>query len=99
MPGFQSQLDGVVSQWLPFELPRPIRLQEYHADDDELQLNISFPANGSQKLFDIEEERKTHVFLEKRVRAPPSPTHLDCFTKAGGIFLGKKNRMANMGYG
>lgn len=38
-----------------------------------MQLNISFPANGSQKLFDIEDERKLHIFLEKRVRFLPKP--------------------------
>jgi ribosomal protein S6E (S10) len=32
------------------------------------QLNISYPANGSQKLIDIEDERKLRVFMEKRVR-------------------------------
>jgi hypothetical protein len=31
-------------------------------------LNISYPANGSQKLIDIEDERKLRVFMEKRVR-------------------------------
>jgi len=30
-------------------------------------LNISYPANGSQKLFDIDEERKLRVFMEKRM--------------------------------
>jgi hypothetical protein len=36
-------------------------------------LNISYPANGSQKLIDIEDERKLNVFMEKRVRrAPPA---------------------------
>lgn len=32
------------------------------------QLNISYPANGSQKLIDIEDERKLAIFMEKRVR-------------------------------
>lgn len=44
------------------------------------QLNISYPANGSQKLIDIEDERKLAVFMEKRVRRrppPPSPTGQD----------------------
>jgi len=32
-----------------------------------MKLNISYPANGTQKLFDIEEERKLRVFMEKRM--------------------------------
>ena len=31
-----------------------------------MKLNISFPANGSQKLIEIEDERKLRVFMEKR---------------------------------
>jgi hypothetical protein len=38
-------------------------------------LNISYPANGSQKLIDIEDERKLAVFMEKRVRR--IPLHLE----------------------
>jgi small subunit ribosomal protein S6e len=34
-----------------------------------MKLNISYPANGSQKLIDIEDERKLHVFMEKRMGA------------------------------
>ncbi|CAJ0545514.1 Ff.00g089870.m01.CDS01 [Fusarium sp. VM40] len=33
------------------------------------ELNISYPANGSQKLIDIEDERKLRVFMEKRMGA------------------------------
>lgn len=32
-----------------------------------MKLNISFPANGSQKLIDIEDDRKVRVFMEKRM--------------------------------
>lgn len=32
-----------------------------------MKLNISHPSNGSQKLIDIEDERKLRVFMEKRV--------------------------------
>ncbi|EXJ88970.1 40S ribosomal protein S6-B [Capronia epimyces CBS 606.96] len=32
-----------------------------------MKLNISYPANGSQKLFEIEDDRKVRVFLEKRM--------------------------------
>ena len=34
-----------------------------------MKLNISFPANGSQKLIEIEDERKLRVFMEKRMGA------------------------------
>jgi small subunit ribosomal protein S6e len=34
-----------------------------------MKLNISYPANGSQKLFEIEDERKIRPFLEKRMGA------------------------------
>ncbi|KAM0238390.1 hypothetical protein ACHAP5_008675 [Fusarium lateritium] len=33
------------------------------------KLNISYPANGSQKLIDIEDERKLRVFMDKRMGA------------------------------
>lgn len=33
-----------------------------------MKLNISYPANGSQKLVEIEDERKLRDFMEKRVR-------------------------------
>ncbi|KIV98222.1 40S ribosomal protein S6-A [Exophiala mesophila] len=32
-----------------------------------MKLNISYPANGSQKLIEVEDERKLRVFLEKRM--------------------------------
>lgn len=32
-----------------------------------MKLNISFPANGSQKLIDIEDERKLRVFMDRRM--------------------------------
>ncbi|KAI9901721.1 hypothetical protein N3K66_003538 [Trichothecium roseum] len=32
-----------------------------------MKLNISYPANGTQKLIEIEDERKTQVFAEKRM--------------------------------
>lgn len=34
-----------------------------------MKLNISYPANGSQKLIDIEDERKLAVFMDKRMGA------------------------------
>lgn len=38
-----------------------------------MKLNISYPANGSQKLIEIEDERKLRDFMEKRVRCPVPP--------------------------
>lgn len=32
-----------------------------------MKLNISFPANGSQKLIEVEDERKLRIFQEKRM--------------------------------
>lgn len=37
------------------------------AFDVRMKLNISFPANGSQKLLEIEDDRKLRVFMEKRM--------------------------------
>jgi small subunit ribosomal protein S6e len=34
-----------------------------------MKLNISYPANGSQKLIEIDDERKLRVFMEKRMGA------------------------------
>merc|ERR1712000_189101 len=34
-----------------------------------MKLNVSYPANGSQKLFEIEDGRKLNVFMEKRMGA------------------------------
>jgi len=34
-----------------------------------MKLNISFPANGSQKLIEIEDDRKLRVFMDKRMGA------------------------------
>ena len=32
-----------------------------------MKLNISYPANGSQKLIEIDDDRKLRVFMEKRM--------------------------------
>jgi len=32
-----------------------------------MKLNISYPANGSQKLIEVEDDRKLRVFMEKRM--------------------------------
>jgi hypothetical protein len=41
----------------------------------KMKLNISYPANGSQKLVEIEDERKLRDFMEKRVRCCCSPSN------------------------
>jgi Ribosomal protein S6E (S10) len=32
-----------------------------------MKLNISYPANGSQKIIEIDDERKLRPFMEKRM--------------------------------
>jgi Ribosomal protein S6e len=32
-----------------------------------MKLNISYPANGTQKMLEVEEERKLRIFLDKRM--------------------------------
>lgn len=51
-----------------------------------MKLNISHPSNGSQKLIDIEDERKLRVFMDKRVCGVPRvlfPGGLGCRTGDG----------------
>jgi Ribosomal protein S6e len=40
---------------------------EQAAFNVKMKLNISYPANGSQKLIEIEDERKLRVFMDKRM--------------------------------
>jgi small subunit ribosomal protein S6e len=32
-----------------------------------MKLNISFPANGSQKLIEVEDDRKLRIFMDRRM--------------------------------
>jgi ribosomal protein S6E (S10) len=32
-----------------------------------MKLNISFPANGTQKLIEVDDERKLRVFMDRRM--------------------------------
>lgn len=32
-----------------------------------MKLNISYPANGSQKMIEVDDERKLRVFIDKRM--------------------------------
>lgn len=32
-----------------------------------MKLNVSYPANGSQKLIEVDDERKLRPFMEKRM--------------------------------
>lgn len=45
-----------------------------------MKLNVSYPANGSQKIIEIDDERKLRPFMEKRmgteVSTPPSSSTL-----------------------
>ncbi|KAF4892916.1 40S ribosomal protein S6-B [Colletotrichum fructicola] len=56
-------------------LPKKERLASRQLHDPhpqpagKMKLNISYPANGSQKLVEIEDERKLRVFMEKRMGA------------------------------
>lgn len=52
-----------------------IHLHQFRQDDrtvvdevERMKLNISYPANGSQKLIEVEDERRLRVFMDKRVR-------------------------------
>ena len=40
---------------------------DVHPPTVKMKLNISFPANGTQKLIEIEDERKLRVFMERRM--------------------------------
>ena len=45
-----------------------------------MKLNISYPANGSQKIIEVDDERKLRPFMEKRmgteVSLPSTPTYI-----------------------
>ena len=32
-----------------------------------MKLNISYPANGTQKMFDVDEDRKLRIFIDRRM--------------------------------
>jgi ribosomal protein S6E (S10) len=47
-----------------------------------MKLNISYAANGSQKLIEVEDERKLRQFMEKRMgtevsNLPPTQKNFD----------------------
>ena len=43
-----------------------------------MKLNISYPANGSQKIIEVDDERKLRPFMEKRMGTEVSnPPPLD----------------------
>lgn len=48
-----------------------------------MKLNISYPANGSQKIIEVDDERKLRPFMEKRMGTevsyiPTPPGYLAC---------------------
>jgi ribosomal protein S6E (S10) len=43
-----------------------------------MKLNVSYPANGSQKIIEVDDERKLRPFMEKRMGtevSTPLPFH------------------------
>jgi ribosomal protein S6E (S10) len=44
-----------------------------------MKLNISYPANGSQKIIEIDDERKLRPFMEKRMGTEVSHPRLPEF--------------------
>ena len=58
-----------------------------------MKLNISYPANGSQKIIEIDDERKLRPFMEKRMGTEVSnPSPFDI--RIRNTTLGREN--ANM---
>ncbi|KAG9686069.1 hypothetical protein KCU95_g11993, partial [Aureobasidium melanogenum] len=51
---------------LPHSLRQPERsvLTRFSAT---MKLNISYPANGSQKLIEVEDERRLRIFMDRRM--------------------------------
>lgn len=45
-----------------------------------MKLNVSYPANGSQKLIEVDDERKLRPFMEKRMGTEVS---IPCFESLG----------------
>jgi small subunit ribosomal protein S6e len=43
-----------------------------------MKLNISYPANGSQKILEVDDERKLRPFMEKRMGTDVSPSDSGC---------------------
>jgi hypothetical protein len=41
----------------------------------KMKLNISYPANGSQKIIEVDDERKLRPFMEKRMGTEVSTPH------------------------
>lgn len=52
-----------------------------------MKLNISYPANGSQKIIEVDDERKLRPFMEKRMGTEVSipPFNPDLYHRATGI--------------
>ena len=44
-----------------------------------MKLNISYPANGSQKIIEVDDERKLRPFMEKRMGTEVSTPSPNCF--------------------
>jgi small subunit ribosomal protein S6e len=50
-----------------------------------MKLNISYPANGSQKLIEVDDERRLRAFMEKRMGTEVSSTLFTAFQAAHGF--------------
>lgn len=47
-----------------------------------MKLNISYPANGSQKIIEVDDERKLRGFMEKRMGTEVSTPRKSSITDA-----------------
>lgn len=68
--------------------PRAIRLDRANPSV-KMKLNISYPANGSQKLIEVEDERKLRVFMEKRMGTEVSIPFLTFHIRSYNKYLGE----------
>lgn len=59
-----------------------------------MKLNISYPANGSQKIIEVDDERKLRPFMEKRMGTEVSnPPPLDIRTRKHHIWKRKRDEI------
>ena len=50
-----------------------------------MKLNISYPANGSQKIVEIDDERKLRPFMEKRMGTEVSSLDINIQLRLRGM--------------
>jgi ribosomal protein S6E (S10) len=61
-----------------------------------MKLNISYPANGSQKIVEIDDERKLRPFMEKRMGTEVSRT-IHLFPKHISVLRKRKHKRRTHG--